>query len=211
MRRLGFFQNGVTAMSGGLLDGRRVGALLDIENQGHKLVVGGVMSAITVLGGYLAYKANNYAVHPKFSNRSVSIIGSIVGLALAHIPLVYPHVHKRYVMKEEFEQLANHLKEKVGSLNIAQEKADKVIEQLKHCTLAEEKNSHIVETLGRRITILRELNQIVTDHNRDADLFESLLDDLLANNTLDRVYKREKNLNAVLRPTPCAPRNDRPQ
>lgn len=187
-----------------LFDPSRIGSLLQSGDHAYsrqEILDRSMIGTAAVLGGFLAYRASSRRTNSVLVNASATTLGATVFLALGHIPVIYPLVHKRYQMKNEFEQLTSEIHANATRLNISLEKVNQVIDKLKDCNLADAKKSNTSQTLGRRNTILKELNQIVIDRGSDANLIESLLDDLLKDKTLESVYKRELEIAAVLSTT----------
>ncbi len=189
--------NRLTAATGNMLDASRIGNLVGNHTYSKKEIIDrAIVGASIVLGGFLAYRANNGRLNSTIvSNTSAATLGLVVGLVLGHIPVIYSIIHKRYTMKKEFEQLTNETHANATTFNISKELVTKVIDQLKLCTLADAKHSSASQTLGRRNNILNLLNQTVIKHGNDVEV---LLNRLLEGDNLELVFKKQIELASLL-------------
>lgn len=189
--------NRLTAATGNMLDASRIGNLAGNHTYSTREIMDrAIVGASIVLGGYFAYRANNRRPSATLaSNTSAATLGSVVGLVLGHIPVIYNIVHKRYEMKQESEQLTKEIYANAARCNISKEKITQLIDKLKLCSLASAKNSNASQTLGRQNNVLNQLNQAVVQHGNEVD---ALLNRLLEDKNMELVFKKQIELSSLL-------------
>ena len=164
----------LTEASNHYIDWSRTAELLTSEthhyNQ-HELLVRGTMAAVVAASGLLGAYLNN-PDNTNCSTLTVAIASSVLGLAIAHIPVIYTLVSKRYSMSTDCDELAARIDntlEKMSDLSQeTREQVNAVKMFMMTLSLSNDEHANASLTWGTRKKLLTQLAEQVETNTFDA-------------------------------------------
>ncbi len=158
----------LTEASNHYVDFSRAGELVASKthryNQSEILTRGamGVFAiAAAIVGGYL-----NNSEKTGRSDLTIAAACGILGLAIAHIPIIYPLIKKRFDMSVDCDEIAARIHAKLDACHASQELRDDVDQQIQAIlckSLSNDEHANASLTWGTRKSMLTQLEQQIDD------------------------------------------------
>lgn len=201
-----FFANKLTESTGNLLDfsrgfdfSRSINSAKTgtLKYTNRETIIRSTILIMTAGGGYLSNYLNKQTTEPALSPMLAILLGSVTGLTLAHIPVVYGIIDKRKRMKEECKSLINDINQIAENFSISSNLIEAVTDSIVNFSLANEKNSNASLTLGRRNSFLAELRDALTKQE-DRESAEAFLNCLMSDNKIESIFKKTITLESIV-------------
>lgn len=162
----------LTEASNHYIDWSRTGELVTSEthryNQ-HELTVRGAMAAFVAASAMIGAYLNNSEKTGR-GTLTVALACGTLGLAVAHLPVVYRLFKKRYDVSVECKEIAARINAKLASPQMSQQSREDIEQKIKcilSLSLSNDEHANASLTWGKRKALLVQLEQQLDDHEFD--------------------------------------------
>lgn len=157
-----FFTKRLTEASGYMIDWSRATDIVLFKSSSLQTIAQRSAIAVFVAAcGFLATSLKRPNNSSAGSSAALMITGVVVGLVVAHIPVVYPRYSKRAHMREQCKQYSDQIRQTFSSADNVELVAalEKVISAIMAYSVTHKSAAEASETWGHRLSLLKKMKQ----------------------------------------------------
>lgn len=168
----------LTEASNHYIDWSRTGELVTSETHHYnqrELLIRGAMAAFVTASVVLSAYLNN-PEKTGCGDLTVALVSGVLGLAIAHIPIVYPLFKKRQNISMDCEEIIARINETLATHPISQQKRDDIaddIQAIMSLSLSNDEHANASLTWGTRKSMLMQLEKQIDEHEYDDERLDS--------------------------------------